>query len=110
MSTTTDTGRVFTGDGQPSAQPLKGSWAEPEPYVASPDLVGAVNVALFLGRPLLLEGEPGSGKTRLAYAVAYEMGYLRGHGEGLKTMSTMFDQMSQARAACKEGEDDGDSK
>lgn len=75
MSVNAEPGRVFTGGGQPSAQPLADAWAEPEPYVASPDLVGAVNMALFLGRPLLLEGEPGSGKTRLAYAVAYELGY-----------------------------------
>lgn len=37
---------------------------------------------------------------------AYEMGYLRGHGDSMKTSSTMFDEQSQARAACKEGDDD----
>ena len=46
----------------------------PEPYVVSDDLKRAVNLAIFLGRPLLLEGEAGCGKTRLAYAVAYELG------------------------------------
>ncbi len=35
----------------------------------------AVNDALYLRRPLLLEGEPGCGKTRLAYSIAYELGY-----------------------------------
>lgn len=45
-----------------------------EPYVASPDLVQAINLAMFLNRPLLLEGEAGSGKTRLARAVACELG------------------------------------
>jgi len=44
-----------------------------EPYVASQDLVEAVNLAIFLRRPLLLEGEPGCGKTRLAHAVASEL-------------------------------------
>ena len=39
---------------------------------------------------------------------AYEMGYLRGHGDAMNTASTMFEELSQARAACKEGEDDGD--
>jgi MoxR-like ATPase len=48
----------------------------PEPYVAGAELTDAVNVnlAIFLGRPLLLEGEAGSGKSRLAHAVAYELG------------------------------------
>ena len=46
-----------------------------EPYIASRNLAEAVNDALYLRRPLLLEGEPGCGKTRLAYSVAYELGY-----------------------------------
>ncbi len=46
-----------------------------EPYIASENLAEAVNDALYLRRPLLLEGEPGCGKTRLAYSVAYELGY-----------------------------------
>lgn len=46
-----------------------------EPYIASNSLAEAVNDALYLRRPLLLEGEPGCGKTRLAYSVAYELGY-----------------------------------
>lgn len=45
-----------------------------EPYKPSAELKEAVNVAIALGRPLLLQGEPGCGKTRLAYAVAYELG------------------------------------
>jgi len=44
------------------------------PYLPSPELVEAVNLAIFLERPLLLKGEPGCGKTRLAQAVAYELG------------------------------------
>jgi len=39
-------------------------------YLASPDLVDAVNVAVDLEKPLLLRGEPGTGKTELAYAIA----------------------------------------
>lgn len=38
------------------------------------DVVDAVNAALYLRRPLLVTGKPGSGKTSLAYAVAYELG------------------------------------
>ncbi len=42
------------------------------PYLPDPKLVKAVNLAIKLNRPLLLEGEPGCGKTRLADAIAYE--------------------------------------
>ena len=39
-------------------------------YVASDELRQAVNVALALERPLLLRGEPGTGKTVLAENIA----------------------------------------
>jgi MoxR-like ATPase len=39
-------------------------------YVATDDLTMAVNAAITLGRPLLVKGEPGTGKTRLAEEVA----------------------------------------
>ncbi|HEX7842526.1 MAG TPA: MoxR family ATPase [Kofleriaceae bacterium] len=45
-----------------------------EPYVASASLVEAVNIAIALGRPLLVQGDPGCGKTRLANAVAFVLG------------------------------------
>jgi MoxR-like ATPase len=50
------------------------------PYIPDPKLVKAVNLAIKLNRPLLLEGEPGCGKTRLADAIAYEFthNYLKG--------------------------------
>ena len=43
-------------------------------YIAGEELVEAVNVALAVGQPLLVTGEPGCGKTRLAWAVAKELG------------------------------------
>jgi MoxR-like ATPase len=49
-----------------------------EPYLPAAEVVEAVNLALFLGRPLLLKGEPGCGKTRLALAVAYELALRHG--------------------------------
>ncbi|MCL2051674.1 MAG: MoxR family ATPase [Lachnospiraceae bacterium] len=39
-------------------------------YVASEELKLSVNVAVSLGKPLLIKGEPGTGKTRLAASVA----------------------------------------
>jgi MoxR-like ATPase len=47
---------------------------DPERYQADLGLRDAVNVALHLGQPLLLTGEPGVGKTQLAASVAYELG------------------------------------
>ncbi len=54
--------------------PHKDSPTHPEPYVVSHELKKAVNLAIYLRRPLLLEGDAGCGKTCLASAVAYELG------------------------------------
>lgn len=43
-------------------------------YIASPDLMVAVNAAVTLERPLLVKGEPGTGKTELARQVAQSLG------------------------------------
>jgi len=43
-------------------------------YVATPDLMVAVNAAIALERPLLIKGEPGTGKTVLAHEVAKATG------------------------------------
>ena len=43
-------------------------------YIASPDLRNAVNVAVALERPLLVRGEPGTGKTLLAHSIAKGLG------------------------------------
>jgi MoxR-like ATPase len=43
-------------------------------YFAPTQVVDLVNLAIELGRPLLVEGEPGCGKTKLAYAIASELG------------------------------------
>jgi MoxR-like ATPase len=49
----------FTGDNQ---------------YVASEELLSTVNIAMTLQKPLLIKGEPGTGKTMLAAAVAHALG------------------------------------
>ena len=45
-----------------------------ENYVATEDLKVAVNAAIALERPLLIKGEPGTGKTVLAYEIAKALG------------------------------------
>jgi len=43
-------------------------------YIAAPDLMQTVNVAVQLSRPLLIKGEPGTGKTMLAQSIARGLG------------------------------------
>ena len=56
----------------PQGAPLTTS-NDPAGYLAEPGLRAAVNVALRLGQPLLVTGEPGTGKTQLAASIAYEL-------------------------------------
>ncbi len=42
-------------------------------FKARPEEIDLVNAALYLRRPLLITGKPGTGKTSLAYAVAHEL-------------------------------------
>lgn len=64
----------YTGRAQPQPGEKDASGRLLYPYLPNQDLIEAVNLTLQLGRPLLLKGEPGCGKTRLAYDVAYELG------------------------------------
>ena len=44
-------------------------------YIATDDLMTAVNASVELQRPILIKGEPGTGKTQLAMEVARALGY-----------------------------------
>lgn len=68
-----------TADGAQAAAP--GALADADPYwnraraYRTPaSILDAVNAALLLRRPLLVTGKPGTGKSSLAYRVAYELG------------------------------------
>lgn len=73
----------YTGDrenrhqGAPLDIPARSRARQTDPagYKADKGLIDAVNVALLLGQPLLLTGEPGTGKTQFAYSVAWELGF-----------------------------------
>ncbi|GGW92267.1 AAA family ATPase [Alteromonas halophila] len=72
--------RYFKGNSPtPSKQgwknlPKRKDFTRPQGYIAQPGLIDAVNVALALGQPLLLTGEPGTGKSTLASNIAFELG------------------------------------
>src|SRR5580693_4974533 len=53
---------------------MVGKFEGTKSYVATRDLVVAVNAAVTLARPLLIKGEPGTGKTVLAQEIAAALG------------------------------------
>ncbi|MDD9943053.1 MAG: MoxR family ATPase [Myxococcales bacterium] len=57
-----------------AANPAFNQFAGTSEYIASPALIDAVNLAIALERPLLIKGEPGTGKTLLARNVARALG------------------------------------
>ena len=50
------------------------TWSGSNDYIASEELLRIVNVAMRLARPLLIKGEPGTGKTLLARSIAEALG------------------------------------
>src|SRR5262245_11589385 len=47
---------------------------DPSGYLVPDGLADAVNIALALNQPLLITGEPGTGKTQLGYHIAWRLG------------------------------------
>jgi MoxR-like ATPase len=67
--------RAFDGGPvQPFPDGSSGNTHQATTYRPSDDAVQQVNAALYLRRPLLVTGPPGTGKSTLAYAVAHELG------------------------------------
>jgi MoxR-like ATPase len=69
-------GNRVAGSSAPVVLPLiqAPNLIDPASYQPDEALIDAVNVALVLGLPLLVTGDPGTGKTHLAYSVAWELG------------------------------------
>ncbi|PKV88611.1 MoxR family ATPase [Streptomyces sp. TLI_146] len=84
-----------------------------ETYVVTEQSVELVNAALYLRRPLLVTGPPGSGKSSLPYAVARELmlgPVLRWNVTSRSTLDDglyQYDPLSRLYAAREEGRDDG---
>ena len=91
--------RLYAGDGTTIASrgltlpPYRkeDSLDDPRFYLADKPLRDAVNVALTLGQPLLVTGEPGTGKTQLAASLALELGLPAPLTFHTKTTSTAKD-------------------
>ncbi|RDJ23361.1 AAA family ATPase [Bosea caraganae] len=85
-------------------------------YQLDGDVVAAVDVALALGRPLLVSGEPGCGKTELGYAIARRLGIDRLYLHSVKSNSEAgelfytYDALSRFRAAQLRETQDGVAK
>ncbi|MGJ5752750.1 MoxR-like ATPase [Streptomyces puniciscabiei] len=83
-----DSWRLFRGDGRvrevdlPAAPPWRRFGGAPpgagrrseRPYLIGSDEADVVSAALLLRRPLLVTGQPGTGKSSMAHAVAHELG------------------------------------
>ncbi|MDZ4796577.1 MAG: MoxR family ATPase [Bryobacteraceae bacterium] len=58
------------------AEARRSTFRDPSAYQPDPDLVDAMRVALLLRKPLLVTGEPGTGKTDLGRYLAWKCGFL----------------------------------
>lgn len=90
--------QILTGTAlsNPQTFEVEGKKVSLDAYIPDENLINAVNLALQLKRPLLLMGEPGCGKTRLAEAIAYEL-----HGKDMNNFFFKWHIKSTTKA--KEG-------
>lgn len=77
--------QIYRGSGEdhdytaPEAPPWRqfpiheSDWEESRAFIPTPEIVQAINAAIYLRRPLLITGPPGSGKSSVADSVAREL-------------------------------------
>ena len=83
-----------------------------EPYVFNDNIAIAVDIALATGRPLLVAGAPGSGKSRLAEAMATLMdwnylNYTMTSRSRLEDLTADFDHLARLHDAHTRTRDEG---
>jgi MoxR-like ATPase len=76
----------YRGDGRAPEGSGRGTF----PYLADDALTRTVNIAMHLGKPLLVKGPPGCGKTTVAASIAHELG-LPLHSWYIKSTSRAVD-------------------
>ena len=112
--------RIFDGRGKVGRPADDGDGARriggkrTQPRVPDPREVAMVNAALYLGRPLLVTGRPGTGKSTLAYLVAAELGlgpvlkWPISSRTGLKEGLYLYDAIGRVQAARRGSEEQAD--
>ena len=106
--------KVYYGDGQVDPTRLQ-NLPDPPPwrnfrnlaqvrgrnFKIPPGVVEVVNAALYLRRPILVTGDPGVGKSSLAYSIAHELGLGRVLSWNINSRSTLTEGLYQYDAIAR---------